>query len=125
MPRSLPALLRAHRISERVSKVGFDWEGPEQVREKCDEELAEFDAACAAGDAARMEDELGDLLFALVNLARHLGLSCEDALRRATEKFTGRFSRIEKAVMRTGGSLEGKSLEALEALWQAAKEEEG
>lgn len=125
VPQSLPALLRAHRISERVSKVGFDWENKEQVMEKFEEELGEFQSAVAANDLSGIEEEFGDLMFTMVNLARHLGISSEDALRKSTEKFTRRFNEIENVVVQKGQSLSGKSIEELEALWQQSKKKVG
>jgi nucleoside triphosphate diphosphatase len=125
IPDSLPALLRAHRVSERVAKIGFDWENSGQVMEKFDEELTEFREAVDTGDSDRIEDELGDLLFTLINVARHMDLSAEDALRRTTGKFTTRFSQIERVLADRGETFEGKPIEELESLWQAAKKKVG
>ena len=121
IPRHLPALLRAYRISERVSKVGFDWEKISQVLDKYDEEWREFRAALAGGDPARLEDELGDLLFTLVNVGRFLDLNAEDALRKATEKFTRRFREVEREFEERGEPMDEAGIAALEEAWQRAK----
>lgn len=121
VPASLPALLRAHRISERVAQVGFDWENADQVWEKVEEEKEELAEAIHSGDPGRMEHELGDLFFALINLGRHLNLNAEDALRRTTDRFIKRFAEVEKQAAAQGEELAGKPIEELEALWQAAK----
>jgi nucleoside triphosphate diphosphatase len=123
VPDALPALLRAHRVSEKASRVGFDWPNAAAVREKIDEELAELDEAIAREDAAGIEEELGDLLFALVNLGRHLPVSAEDALRTATRKFEGRFRSVEASLAAEGRSVHEVDLVELEARWQAAKRE--
>ena len=124
IPANLPALLRAYRLSERVSKVGFDWENAAQVRAKFDEELAEFDAAVASGDAAHAEEEFGDLLFALVNVGRFARINAEDALRAATEKFTRRFGFVEREFTEGGLPMDEAGIDALEAAWQRAKRAE-
>jgi len=125
VPAALPALLRAHRVSERAAKVGFDWENAGQVWEKVHEETAEMAEAMASGDRAAMEHELGDMIFALINLGRHLDISAEDAVRRATGRFIDRFSRVEQTAADRGEALHGKSIAELEALWQQAKKEIG
>ncbi len=125
VPKSQPALLRAYRIGERVAKVGFDWEKTDQVLEKFDEELDELRQAMKSGNKAEMEDELGDLLFTLVNVARHLNISPEDALRGTMEKFTRRFTHIENEIEDKGQSMLDLSIKELEALWQASKKEVG
>jgi MazG family protein len=123
VPDALPALLRAHRVSEKAARVGFDWPDAASVREKIGEELAELDEAMAAGDPDAIEEELGDLLFAVVNLGRHLPVSAEDALRTATRKFERRFRRVEAGLAAEGLSVHEVGLDALEARWQAAKRE--
>lgn len=125
VPKSQPALLRAYRIGERVAKVGFDWESAGQVLEKFEEELGEFRQAVQSDSRERMEDELGDLLFTLVNVARHLNLSPEDALRRTMDKFTRRFTHIENEIEARGQSMHDLGIDQLEALWQASKKEVG
>ncbi|OWR00886.1 nucleoside triphosphate pyrophosphohydrolase [Sphingopyxis witflariensis] len=115
---SLPALLRAQKLQSRAARVGFDWPDVEGPRGKIVEELAEVEAA--ANEQERTE-EIGDLLFAVVNYARHLGVDAEGALRAASDKFARRFQSIED---RVGGNLTGLSLDALEAHWQAVKASE-
>lgn len=117
VPRALPALLRAQRVQEKASRVGFDWTDVSGPLEKLDEELAEVKEALANGSRDEVAAELGDLAFSLVNLARHLDVNLEDALRESTAKFERRFRHVE----RQQPDLRGLDLEALEALWQAAK----
>ncbi len=123
VPDALPALLRAHRISEKAGAVGFDWPDLPSVRAKVGEELAELDAAIASGDPEHIGEELGDLLFAMVNLGRHLPVSAEDALRAATRKFEGRFRRVEARLAAEGRTVHEVSPDALEEHWRAVKEE--
>jgi tetrapyrrole methylase family protein/MazG family protein/ATP diphosphatase len=132
VPRSLPALTRAQRIGEKVSRVGFDWDDKAGSRAKIAEELGELDAAIASGDANAIEDEMGDVLFALVNLSRHLDLDAEGALRRTIDKFTRRFSHVEKRVAEVHGGWGDPStgdanlpLEVLDGYWNEAKERAG
>jgi MazG family protein len=129
VPRSLPALTRAQRIGEKVSRVGFDWETADGSRAKVTEELGELDRAIASGDAGAIEDELGDTLFALVNLSRHVKVDAEGALRRTIDKFTRRFTHVEKQVnTKHGGWGEAQSdsipLATLDVYWEEAKAEE-
>jgi MazG family protein len=124
VPRSLPALAEAQQISSKAAGVGFDWSGPEQVVEKVHEELAELESARAAADGVRLEEEIGDLLFAAVNLARKLGVDAEQALRRTNAKFRRRFGVIEQTLAQQGRRLGAASLEEMEALWQQAKQTE-
>ncbi|MBW2458059.1 MAG: nucleoside triphosphate pyrophosphohydrolase [Deltaproteobacteria bacterium] len=123
VPRSLPALLRAERVSEKAAKVGFDWPDRSGPRAKVDEELAELDQAVAAGDDEEIAAELGDLLFAVVNLARHLAVDPEAALRSTVEKFTKRFGHVERRVdERHGGFAAGElNLDVLQAYWEESK----
>ena len=121
VPSALPALLRAHRVSEKAASVGFDWPDAAGVRAKVGEELAELDAAIASGDANAIGEELGDLLFALVNLGRHLPVAAEDALRMATAKFETRFRRMEADIRTGGGTVAGMGAEALDAAWGVSK----
>ena len=119
---ALPALMRAEKLQKRAARVGFDWPEAAQVFEKIDEELLELKAEIAAGaEPDRLEDEIGDLIFAAVNLARHLKVDPEVALRRCNAKFERRFRAIEAALAARGRRPEEESLEDLEALWQAAK----
>jgi tetrapyrrole methylase family protein/MazG family protein/ATP diphosphatase len=126
VPRALPALVRAERVGDKVAKVGFDWPDASGPRAKLDEELAELDRAAANGDAAAIEDELGDALFALVNLARHLGTDPEAALRGTIDKFTRRFGHVEERVTREHGGFGNADvpLDTLERYWQQAKQQE-
>jgi MazG family protein len=130
VPRSLPALYRAQRVSEKVSRVGFDWPDGRGSRAKVSEELAELDEAVAEGKPDRVEAELGDLLFALVNFARHHGVDAELALRKTADRFAGRFAHVETRVKeRHGGwprDAQGKpttglKLEELDGYWDEAK----
>lgn len=126
VPRSLPALVRAQRVGEKVARVGFDWADASGSRAKVGEELGELDAAIAAGDKDAMEAELGDALFALVNLARHLDVDAESALRRTNDKFTSRFAHVEARVEEQHGGFgkpggERLPLEVLDRYWDEAK----
>lgn len=123
VPAALPALLRAHRISEKASRVGFDWPDREGVRAKVDEELGELDEALASRDEDAIVEEYGDLLFALVNLGRFLPAGAEDALREATAKFEGRFRALEDRLRREGRSVHAMDAVALEAAWKQTKGE--
>ena len=102
VPRALPALVEAEQISSRAAQAGFDWENPEQVLDKLEEELREFAAARREGSAARLEDELGDLLFVLVNLARFVKVDPEQALRATNAKFRRRFGYVERKLAERG-----------------------
>jgi tetrapyrrole methylase family protein / MazG family protein len=122
LPKSMPALARAQTITERASQVGFDWPDVTQVWQKVEEELAELQTACSAGDPERTGEELGDLLFSLVNLSRFLGLQSEEVLAQATERFMKRFSYIETRLHEAGKSPAASSLEVMDQLWDEAKE---
>jgi nucleoside triphosphate diphosphatase len=120
IPRSMPALLRAHEIGTRVAAVGFDWKRPADVVDKIDEEVRELrDALGRSRTEAALE--LGDLLFSIANLARQLGLEPESALRRANDKFTGRFDAVEAHLERRGSSVHAASPDDMERAWAAAK----
>jgi len=121
VPAALPALLRAHRISEKASRVGFDWPDVAGVRSKLDEELDELDAAIASGVPDAIGEELGDVLFTLVNLGRHLPVSAEDALRTAVDRFSSRFRRLEATLAAEGRTVHDEPADALERRWRAAK----
>ena len=121
VPRALPALVEAQQITSRAATVGFDWADAEQVLDKLKEELAEFDEARAAAVADRIEDELGDMLFVLVNLARFVKVDPEQALRRTNAKFRARFGYIEQRLEERGAEVSGTPVAELEALWQEAK----
>ncbi len=122
VPTALPALIRARKLQEKASTVGFDWNDPQAVLAKLREEIGEIAAELDSdGPAERLEDEVGDLLFAAVNLARHLKVDADQALRRANRKFARRFAAIEKALAADGRTPVDASLDEMEALWQAAK----
>jgi tetrapyrrole methylase family protein/MazG family protein len=117
VPRTLPALTRAQRLQEKAASVGFDWETIAPVWGKVAEELEELRTACEGRDAAAIEEELGDLLFTLVNLGRFLQLSAEDALRKAVDKFARRFRGIEQELAQRGQRLEDTSLAEMDEIW--------
>jgi nucleoside triphosphate diphosphatase len=123
VPKSLPALLRAFKIGKRAAEVGFDWERSDDVVEKIEEEVAELREALteAPPDPGRAEEEMGDLLFAITNLARKLGIEPEAALRKANDKFTRRFEAMEQAISASGRTMGEMSLEELEQQWAVAK----
>ena len=121
VPRALPALVEAQQITSRAAQVGFDWENPEQVLDKLEEELREFAEARRGGSAAELEDELGDLLFVLVNLARFVKVDPEQALRATNAKFRQRFGYIERKLAERGQKPGDATIEEMEALWQEAK----
>jgi MazG family protein len=123
--RALPALMRAAKLQRRASRVGFDWGAPEPILDKIAEEIAELGAELPQGDKDRIADELGDVLFAVVNLARHLDIDPEVALRGTNAKFERRFKYIEHALREAGKSPENSSLEEMDALWRQAKTTEG
>jgi MazG family protein len=123
--RGLPALMRAEKLQKRAARVGFDWPTVEPVFDKVREELDEVSVEIDRGsDPARLEDELGDVLFTCVNLARKLGTDPETALRRTNAKFERRFRDVETFAVKDGKSLNDLDIEALEALWERAKEAE-
>lgn len=124
IPLVEPALSRARTICSRVAKVGFDWPTPDAVLEKLDEETREVHAAIASGDRDAVEDEIGDLLFVIANLARKLDVDAESALRRANLKFTRRFRDVESRLADAGLTLEAATLDQMEAAWQATKRAE-
>ena len=124
VPKTLPSLLRAYEISARAAAVGFDWARPTDVLDKIDEEVAEVRREVesgATGDLSRAEEEMGDLLFAIANLSRKLGIEPEAALRRANEKFTRRFDAVEAAFTALGRSLQDATLQEMEDEWQRVK----
>ncbi len=121
VPRSMSALRRAQRLSAKAATVGFDWPDTSSVLQKLDEELGEFREALHEGDRAHIEEELGDILFCLVNLARKLDVQAEDALRYTNTKFERRFDYVERALAQRGSSPRESSLEEMDALWNEAK----
>jgi ATP diphosphatase len=121
VPTAAPALMRAERLTEKASRIGFDWPSVQEVRAKLYEELGELDEAIASGNRDELEHELGDVLFSLANLARFLQTPAEDALRMAIRRFTTRFQHIESALRAEGIPLGEATLEHMERHWQAAK----
>jgi ATP diphosphatase len=119
--RSFPALTEAIKLQERAAKVGFDWSAPEPILDKIEEEIDELRVALRDGDRAKVSDELGDLIFAVVNIGRHVNADPEQALRGTNTKFRRRFSHIEQTLEAEGETLEGTTLERMEDIWQAAK----
>lgn len=124
VPGSLPALMHADKLTRRAAKVGFDWPDPGQVMAKVEEERAEVAQAMASGDEAAIAEEIGDLLFAVANLARHHGIDPEAALRATNAKFIRRFGAIEATLREAGRSLDVADLAEMEEAWQAAKRRE-
>ena len=124
VPVGLPALTRAAKLTSRAARVGFDWPDAAAVLDKLDEEIGELKAELPAADPARLQDEVGDLLFVLANLARKLDLDPEACLRHANEKFSRRFTAMERAIESGGRSLSESSLDTMEAAWQAVKARE-
>ncbi len=124
VPKQLPALLRAHRVQEKAARVGFDWEQVRDVFAKVREEIGELEAAVAAGSAAGVQAEIGDILFAIVNLARFLKVQSELALHECVERFIRRFRYIEERAAEQNRNLEDMSLAEMDALWNEAKEHE-
>lgn len=121
VPRALPALSRANKLQKRASQVGFDWDDPELVLDKIAEEIDELREAIRDGRQAEIQDEMGDILFAQVNLARHLSVNPEVALRGTNRKFERRFGHVEKCVQESGRDWDMFSLDELDAFWDEAK----
>ncbi|MGG2477723.1 nucleoside triphosphate pyrophosphohydrolase, partial [Rhizobium sp. BR5] len=119
--RSQPALTEALKLQEQAARVGFDWSDPAPILDKIEEEIAELREALAEGKPEKVSDELGDLIFALVNIGRHVKADPENALRGTNTKFRRRFNHIETSLTDNGETLEEASLERMEDLWQAAK----
>ncbi|NHM07932.1 nucleoside triphosphate pyrophosphohydrolase [Flavobacterium sp. CYK-4] len=121
VPASLPALVKASRIQDKVKGVGFDWEEPHQVWDKVQEELQEFQDEVAAGDQARIEAEFGDVLFSMINYARFLNVNPEDALERTNKKFIKRFQYLESKAEELNKSLADMTLAEMDVFWNEAK----
>jgi tetrapyrrole methylase family protein/MazG family protein len=121
VPGALPALQKASRLTAKAARVGFDWRRTEEVFAKVEEELAELRAAVANGSKAEVEDELGDVLFTIANIARKLDVDAEQALQSTNRKFTRRFEHVERAVEARGQNLEQLTLEEMDSLWDEAK----
>ena len=121
VPNSLPALVKANRIQEKVASVGFDWEAPNQVWAKVEEELNEFKAEITKGDENRIESEFGDLMFSLVNYARFLNINPENALERTNKKFSKRFQYLEEKAKKRNRPLKDMTLAEMNVFWEDAK----
>jgi MazG family protein len=121
VPAALPALLKAYRIGTKASRVGFFWKTDAEIMIKIDEELAELREAVEASDSSGIREELGDLMFTLVMLARHSGIDPEDALERSNRKFTGRFRSLEEILRKDDATVEGSTADRLEEVWQQVK----
>ncbi|MEK6374387.1 MAG: nucleoside triphosphate pyrophosphohydrolase [Acidobacteriota bacterium] len=124
VPQSLPALLRASRLTEKAARVGFDWRRTEDVFAKLEEEIGELHEAIESGDESKVHDEVGDLLFTLANIARKLNVNAEEALQSTNRKFTRRFESMERSVREQGQNLDQLALEQMDALWDEAKASE-
>ncbi len=124
VPTALPSLIRAHKLQKRAAQIGFDWPTPQDVLEKTHEELGEVIEAMEEQNTAHIQEEIGDLLFVIANLARKHGFRADDALRAANRKFEQRFRYMEQAARDEGEALEGESLEHMEARWLEAKKAE-
>ena len=121
VPRSLPAMVKANRIQDKVAGVGFDWEKPEQVFEKVEEELAELKSEIARGDKNAIESEFGDVLFSMINYARFLKVNPENALERTNKKFIKRFQYLESKAKELNKSLKDMTLSEMDVFWEEAK----
>ncbi|MFZ7164967.1 nucleoside triphosphate pyrophosphohydrolase [Avibacterium avium] len=126
IPHAFPALMRAEKLQKRCAKVGFDWDNVQPVIAKVQEELQEVQAELTRPqqDQAKIEEEIGDLLFAVANLSRHLHCSPEETLRKANQKFERRFRQLEALAQQQGKSLQNSTLQELDALWNKVKSEE-
>ena len=121
VPKSLPAVVKANRIQDKVAGVGFDWEQPEQVWEKVQEELSELNTEIKKGNKENIEKEFGDLLFSIINYARFIGVNPENALEKTNKKFINRFQYLEKAAKKEGKQLSEMSLAEMDVYWEASK----
>ena len=121
VPLHMPALLRAHRVTEKASRIGFDWNSIDEVYDKLEEELKEFEEAIATKDREKMEDELGDVIFSLVNIARFLEVNPEEALKKTVGKFVRRFMYIEESLKNLNIDVRDAGIDEMERLWSEAK----
>lgn len=121
VPKAFPALIEANKVTKKAAKVGFDWENTDPVFEKLDEEVGELRSAIKTGEKKQIQEELGDLLFVVANLARKLGVEPENALKKTNRKFRKRFRFIEKELEKDNRSISESDLEEMDALWNAAK----
>lgn len=124
IPRSLPALIRAEKVQKKAADIGFDWPDASGALEKAGEEAGELAEAIRSKDSLNIEEELGDLLFSIVNISRFCNVNAEEALRHATDKFIARFTVLEQLAQQSGKILSKLTLEELETLWQQAKSRE-
>ena len=123
VPKSLPAMIKASRIQDKVAGVGFDWEAPEQVWEKVQEELSELNTEVKNGNTQNMESEFGDVLFSMINYARFIGVNPEDALERTNKKFINRFQYLERESKKDGKTFDDMTLADMDFYWERAKRE--
>jgi len=123
VPQSLPATVKAMRLQEKAKQVGFEWEVKEQVWEKVEEETRELHEAVENGDKDKIEDEFGDLVFSLINYARFLHIDAENALERTNKKFINRFTEMEQKALAAGRNLDDMTLEEMDAIWNAIKQQ--
>lgn len=124
VPSALPAMIKADRIQEKAANVGFDWEKPEQVWDKVREEMGEFEETVAQKSPERMEEEMGDLLFSVINAARLYGINPENALEKTNRKFINRFNYLENRAREIGRELRDMTLAEMDAIWEEAKSNE-
>jgi len=124
VPETLPSLIRAQRLQEKASYVGFEWDKIEQVWEKVHEEIVELKEAQSDGTIEHIEEEIGDVLFSIVNLSRFLKISSEDALRRTNKKFISRFKKIEKELKKRNRPIEDASLAEMDEIWEQVKKDD-
>ena len=123
VPSNLPPILKAHRIQDKVSSVGFDWKKSEDVLKKLDEEILEFKEELNKKDKVSLEDEFGDILFSLINLSRHYKINPYDALEKSNRKFTKRFKFIEQKIKKTNKEIINLDLKEIDFLWKQSKNE--
>ena len=121
VPKHLPALLKAYRVQQKVSRVGFDWERISDVAAKLDEEVGEFKQALSSDDSEKIAEEAGDILFSIANLLRFVRINPEEALEKTIKKFTARFRHIEKRAGELNKNMEDMTIDEMEQLWQEAK----
>ncbi len=124
IPKTLPALIKAYRVQEKAGSVGFDWENPNDVWKKVEEEIFELKKSIESNDPNKIEEEIGDLLFAIVNYSRFLKVNPESALNKAVEKFTRRFQTIETELKSQGKDIYSATLEEMDAIWEKIKKKE-
>jgi XTP/dITP diphosphohydrolase len=124
VPASLPATVKAMRLQEKAKQVGFEWENKEQVWEKVEEEIKEFQEAITIGDKIKTEEEFGDLIFSLINYARFLQLDAENALELTNKKFIYRFTKMEQQATENGKNLSAMTLPEMDSIWNAIKQQE-